>query len=570
MFSFLRFVTFLPFLCFSCTLTNSQEPGFDASDDVNVIENPNAWKFAVNASSGAPCFATTDCGTVEGRVSKNVFVFKGIPYAKPPVGERRWKPPVSLKESGSCWSGTLQALKFGHECVQDHPSQGVIGDEDCLHLNIYTPTLNQHANLPVMFWIHGGYLMWSSNHEADYYPDETTVHDTNMVYVNLNYRLNGFGFLALDILSELSETHTSGNFGFMDQILGLKWVRDNIRNFGGNPDLVTLFGQSSGGTSTWALSVSPLAKGLFHRAWMISASPLFEITLEQASIANQVFLERSNCSDTECIYSLTPEQVIKANPTDVYPYWGSPNSCDLPVKDFKDGALCVIDGIIIPHDPLTVWKNGEGNDVPLVLGTTAQEIDYLPRDTSLRYWTWEKYRSHVADRLDPFGKDVTSQAMALYPYDESKDTPEFMLTTMASDILLHCGSDIIAKVAAESYQSPVYRYVATSWPSTQVSFMGFSWEPKYAFHLWDIFSFFGFVPRYVSNPTEEDMAFQKIMQKAIAHFAREGVMPPDMKWPTVPTGVALLDSTVEAHENYHAQECKFWVENGFYAYSWIN
>ncbi|XP_070544213.1 para-nitrobenzyl esterase-like [Ptychodera flava] len=523
-----------------------------------------------DCSDDRPVFTRTECGTVEGRLKGGVYNFKGIPCAKPPVQELRWKPPVDLKKSDSCWSGTLQALEFGPFCVQDHPSLGTIGNEDCLHLNIYTPSLDPSANLPVMVWIHGGYLMFSGSSEFGYHPNETTVIDTGMVYVSFNYRLNGFGFLALDILSEQSETRTSGNYGFMDQILALEWVRDNIKNFGGNPDLVTVFGQSSGGTSVMSLSVSPLAKGLFHRGWISSGSPLFEITLEEAAKANLVFLERSNCTDLECIYSLTPDQIIKANPTDVYPYWGSPNTAGLPLKGFKDGALCVVDGFVIPLDPLTAWQRKKANDVPLVIGTTAQEIDWFPHTFDLNEWTWEQYTDYVRERLDPFGKDITETAMTLYKYDEVKDTPEQTLTTMISDAVMNCGNAKVAKQAAQSLKSPVYRYVATWWPSEPFSYLGLPWKPRYAFHLSEMLAFFGFLPHYMSNPTEEDMKFQALMQRAIVHFAKEGVMPTELNWPEEPKGMALIGSEMLPQEDYHAEECKFWMDNGFYAYSWIN
>ncbi|XP_070544212.1 para-nitrobenzyl esterase-like [Ptychodera flava] len=523
-----------------------------------------------DCSDDRPVFTRTDCGNVEGRLKGGVYTFKGIPYAKPPVQELRWKPPVDLKKSDSCWSGTLQALEFGPFCVQDHLYLGIIGNEDCLHLNVFTPTLDPSANLPVMVWIHGGYLMFSGSSEFGYHPNETTVIDTGMVYVSFNYRLNAFGFLALDILSEQSETRTSGNYGFMDQILVLEWVRDNIKNFGGNPDLVTVFGHSSGGTSLIALSVSPLAKGLFHRGWIGSASPLFEITLEEAAKANLVFLERSNCTDLECIYSLTPDQIIKANPTDVYPFWGSPNSLGLPKKGMRDGALCVVDGVVIPFDPLTAWQKGIAYDVPLVVGTTAQESDWLAHDLSLNEWTWDHYTSYVTERLDTFGKDITEKALKLYEYNEVNDTPELTLTTMISDIVSVCGNAKVAEHAAKSLQSPVYRYVTTWRPSEPFSYLGLSWKPRYAFHLSDIFAFFGFLPHYIDNPTEEDMQFQALMQKTIVYFAREGVMPPEFKWPEEPNGVVLIDTQVVPQKGYHEAECKFWMDNGFYAYSWIN
>lgn len=180
----------------------------------------------------------TTCGPVQGTAEDGALAFKGIPYAVPPLIHLRWKPPVPLNGS-TCWNGTLNAQRFGSMCFQaDVIDQSkLLGDEDCLFLNVWTPTTNRKANLPVMVWIHGGCLMTSSD-ESSYRPSAKLAKDLNMVFVSMNYRLNAFGFLALDILTAASSTGASGNYGFMDQILALKWVQDNIANFGGNPNKV--------------------------------------------------------------------------------------------------------------------------------------------------------------------------------------------------------------------------------------------------------------------------------------------------------------------------------------------
>ncbi|XP_070567741.1 para-nitrobenzyl esterase-like [Ptychodera flava] len=555
----------LSLTCATGLITTHVATGEDL--DEQITDEAKSWQsdsLRVRSS-----YVETDCGPIAGRSTRGVHVFKGIPYAKPPINDLRWKPPVSLKASGSCWSGTLQALDFAPVCFQKpkRTGPGIIRSEDCLYLNVYTPSLDTSANLPVMVWIHGGGLMISGSSMAGYHPNVTTVIDTGMVYVSFNYRLNGFGFLALDILSEQSETHTSGNYGFMDQILVLEWVRDNIKHFGGNPDLVTLFGHSAGASSVMALSVSPLAEGLFHRAWMSSAAPYFQKTLEEASKDNLVFLERSHCRDIECIYSLTPEEVLRAIPTDVYPYWGELSCPDVPVKGLLSGGLCIVDGVVVPLDPLTAWKEGKAADIPLVIGATAQEYDSLPLSTDIRNWSWAQYESDVAENLDTFGKDITVQALSLYPYDKTKDTPELIYTTMASDVRFTCGSSLIAEHAALSLKSPVYRYVSTWWPSEPFSDFEPPWKPRYAFHASDVYAFFGFIPYYIPNPTKEDMQFQALMQQAIVYFAKKGVMPPEFNWLNAPDSVALIGNEMVIQEDYHKKECKFWMNNGFYRYS---
>ena len=196
-------------------------------------------KRAVTEAGGA-AMANTRCGPVEGVLEDGVIVFKGIPYALPPVGARRWQAPQGLsREDGTCWTGTRRAKTFGDICTQPAGSSQystVKGSEDCLFLNVWTTSLQPDGNRPVMFWIHGGDLVFSSGNSSTYMPTPELTSSTDAVYVSLNYRLGPMGFLTLETLNENSTSGTSGNYGLMDMILALHWVRDNIRNFGGNPD----------------------------------------------------------------------------------------------------------------------------------------------------------------------------------------------------------------------------------------------------------------------------------------------------------------------------------------------
>jgi para-nitrobenzyl esterase len=188
----------------------------------------------------------TECGQVMGIKNDESYAFLGIPYALPPVGNSRWKEPVPLKrETGTCWKGMYPALKFGNTCAQRNPlnESQTIGSEDCLYLNIWTPSISKSSNLPVMVYIHGGSLQFSNGNWPTYCPTERLANETNIVHVSFNYRLHAFGFLALDLLSSASDTKTSGNYGFFDQIAVLRWVQTNIENFGGDPKQVCLLGK---------------------------------------------------------------------------------------------------------------------------------------------------------------------------------------------------------------------------------------------------------------------------------------------------------------------------------------
>jgi para-nitrobenzyl esterase len=200
-------------------------------------------------------------GDVEGSAADAVDQFLGLPYAAPPVGDLRWKPP----QAPARWTGTLQATKFANTCAQQQ--RGVFAapskSEDCLYLNVYAahaagvPATKQ----PVMVWFHGGGLF---SGESNDYDGSKLVQRGHVVVVTLNYRVGVFGFLSHPAIN--GEGHPAINYGIMDQQLALKWVQKNIAAFGGDPDNVTIFGQSGGGTAVMANLVSPLSKGLFHRA----------------------------------------------------------------------------------------------------------------------------------------------------------------------------------------------------------------------------------------------------------------------------------------------------------------
>ncbi|KAG9464373.1 hypothetical protein GDO78_020048 [Eleutherodactylus coqui] len=330
-------------------------------------------------SGNSPCTSvdvTTSYGKVRGQHCDETYNFRGIPYACPPNGSLRWRPP----QEPTCWNDILDATEFKSMCAQVRPLSAtgkVMGSEDCLYVNVWTPSLDHYANLPVMVWIHGGYLLVGSGSVPGYCPTEELTSHSQMVHVSFNYRLNAFGFMALQLLREGSPTNTSGNYGFMDQIAALKWVQKNIKSFGGNPNKVTIYGQSSGGTSVWTLMVSPLAKGLFHRGIDMSGSSVYKATMAETEQVNLVFLDRTGCRDAQCLWNLNIRQILQSAPWIEYPNWAADDLCDLPQKGKFVGPLAVVDGYVVPAPPLDVWKQKKTgySDVPYVIGTTLQEAD---------------------------------------------------------------------------------------------------------------------------------------------------------------------------------------------------
>ncbi|XP_076591639.1 para-nitrobenzyl esterase [Chaetodon auriga] len=518
---------------------------------------------------------STHCGEFRGRHKNGAFSFKGMPYAAPPVGNLRWAPPAEPL----CRSQVTDAGRFRSMCPQVRPlsSTGkVMGQEDCLFINVWTPTLQPDAKLPVMVWIHGGYLHMLSGGEQDYSPTEKLAANTGMVYVSFNYRLNAFGFLALEMLREGSPKNTSGNYGFMDQIAALKWVQRNIHVFGGDPGKVTIFGQSSGGTSVWTLMMSPLAKGLFHAAVDMSGSYVYNATLEQAESDNLAFLRKTGCGDATCLRRLSVAQVLQAVPWQEYPSWAADDLTDLPTKGTFIGPIAVVDGYVLEAPPFEVWeKKGDHSDVPFVIGTTEQEVDFSPPADNISMWTWGDSQWFVTDKLQSFSENLPKEALELYPSSAPCPTtdrcPERTYTTMVSDIRVTCPNNDLAWRAAAALDSPVYRYVVTHTPSGPINTSSdlLPFPSRFSFHCLDIVAFFGGLESVLGKPLSDgDKSFQDLITRHLVTFAKTGKM--EDKWPEYPAATALLSDSLSVVQNYSAVRCQLWKENGLYAYAWVN
>jgi para-nitrobenzyl esterase len=243
---------------------------------------------------------------VRGIVRDGMRQFLGIPYAAPPTGELRWRPPVAPGR----WQEPFDAVAFGNVCAQDtscFPGFGYFSDtEDCLYLNVFAPQqCDAGARLPVMVWIPGGGLFIGGSN--DYNPSALVI-DGPVVFVSFNYRLNVFGFFSHPAIN--AEGHTAGNYGIMDQQFALHWVRDNIAQFGGDPDNITIFGESAGGASAVCHLASPGSTGLFHKAILQSCSVVATAatpSLESAEHFGTDLAAAAGCSDqTRPIYGPFP------------------------------------------------------------------------------------------------------------------------------------------------------------------------------------------------------------------------------------------------------------------------
>ena len=355
-----------------------------------------------------------DSGPVQGTINPGVRAFLGIPYAAPPVGELRWKPPQAVTP----WETVRNCDAFGPACPQSGPLEGAAG-EDCLSLNVWTAAREAGAGLPVMVWIHGGGFNFGATSQAEY--QGANLARQGVVVVTVNYRLGPLGFFVHPALAVESGRGSAGNYGLLDQIEALKWVRRNIAAFGGDPGRVTIFGQSAGSRSVSLLTLSPLASGLFCRAIAQSGGPIigseylnpaFNGDMANVSRMGEELSARLGCDKSSdvlaCLRAKPAGEVVKA--------------ADCQTGLFDDGLFFapVFDGWVLPRDVHTAFKPGASRDVPMIVGSTGDEgTVYLRGEKDL---SLAKYKSFLKAR---FGEKA-DQALAMFPAQSDADVPRVM------------------------------------------------------------------------------------------------------------------------------------------------
>jgi para-nitrobenzyl esterase len=296
-------------------------------------------------------------GLLEGSSESGLAVYRGIPFAAPPIGDLRWRAP----EPASKWGGVRQAKEFGSKPIQG-PGKAADMSEDCLYLNVWTPATSADETLPVLVWIYGG--GFNAGYTSDPWIAGENLAKKGVVVVSIAYRVGQLGFLAHPELSAESPYHVSGNYGLLDQIAALGWIQKNIHAFGGDPHRVTIFGESAGGISVSMLCASPLAKGLFRAAISESGGsfgPPRPTTfpgenmkrLAVAERAGEKYQAAAGVSSMSELRKLPPEKL----PTGRDVGWGWP----------------IIDGRVIPDDQYILYSKGRYNDVPVLLGYNSDE-----------------------------------------------------------------------------------------------------------------------------------------------------------------------------------------------------
>jgi para-nitrobenzyl esterase len=361
------------------------------------------WAGAICAvvafSTSQICFAATvqtDAGLIEGVQSGDLLIYKGVPFAAPPVGGLRWRDPQPVAP----WQGVRDASTFSPVCMQDGtsvPGQPVEPhSEDCLYLNIWRPAKSAGERLPVMVWIPGGGFVGESGSLPLYWGD--ALAKKGVILVTINYRVDAFGFFALAELSKESAHGTSGNYGLLDQIAALKWVQRNIASFGGDPGRVTIWGQSAGSMSVNLLMASPLARGLFQRA--IGESGGFFIPPSATPFKDSWFLPGNEKIGAEMAAALGTKSLagLRAVPA------GKILKAANPI-----GGHPVIDGYVLPAEPYAIFAAAKQNDVPILIGSNADEGKPFIDGLTI------KAASYAVDIRNTFG-DVPDEVLDVYPH----------------------------------------------------------------------------------------------------------------------------------------------------------
>ena len=507
----------------------------------------------VHESRAGDLLLTIDAGKIRGvteTAGSPVRVFRGIPYARPPVGDLRWKPPLPALP----WNGVKECSTFGPSCPQPLQKiiRGITGpqSEDCLTLNVWTAA-NAGEKKPVMVWIHGGGFTIGSGSQGTY--DGLHFAADGAVLVTINYRLGPFGFMAHPALSAESPSHVSGNYGLLDQIEALRWVQRNIAAFGGDPANVTIFGESAGSVAVGCLVASPLARGLFQRAIMESGIP--------ANLPRLRGGEESDSSAESTGIGIAREAGIAgpdgATGATAAELRGIPPEKLLSSSHPRVGLFGAgrrmgpsVDGYVIPRPPLEMFASGEQNNVPVILGSNADEgtlfIQQIPITRQAGY------RS-AARRL--FG-EFADRVIAMFPIRSAEDVkPQIArLVTVAAFV----APARRAARALSRHESHVWLYHFTRVPPVlRENNMG-------ATHGVEIFYVFKTIPLGV-GAEDADIRLADNMHGAWLRFAETG-NPNGKGFPEWPAYSASNDAYFEFGErpgrggNLLGRECDLFDE----------
>ena len=470
-----------------------------------------------SAQENQPIVATAS-GKVAGVQTENgVQAFLGIPFAQPPKGDLRFAPPVPVEP----WSGVRQAIKFGFSCPQgkdaSEPASLLPQDEDCLTLNIWTPKADSKKR-PVIIFIHGGGFLNGGTGDPTYNGAVFSKRG-DLVFASVNYRFQALGFLYLDEFGE--QFKGSGSNGIRDQLLGLRWLKSNIAKFGGDPENITIMGESAGSISVITLMSLPQAKGLFQKAIAESGSSNVLRTKEQAALLTKQFVQVAGVKNVADLRKLTPEQIGEIN-----------GKVAALIGIFASRMYApVIDGEVIPRDPLAAIQEGAAAGIPLLNGVNHDEFAYY-----IQYYPIIRtvpLGQFIAGTPQIQGKFLGREAdiLAFYQKNNPPSAKIAAIPAFVTDLLFFVPHVRVSEAQSKHAKVWMYRF---DWPSRAQDYFGACHAIELAF----VFKTFDspFANEIVGpNPP---MGLSDIMQDAWISFACTG--NPDHKgmpkWPTYDTG----------------------------------
>jgi para-nitrobenzyl esterase len=469
-----------------------------------------------------------------------MYEFLGIPYAAPPVGPLRWRAP----QPPAHWPGIRAATQFAPHCPQPI---GVFGrastSEDCLYLNVFAPAGHRRAELPVMVWIHGGGFVGG---ESDDYNPSWLVAD-GVIVVTINYRLGALGFLAHPALADRPGGPT-GDYGLMDQQAALRWVRDNIRAFGGNPRDITIFGESAGGQSVLLQLASPGARGLFARA--IAESGGFAVSpapLATAEAAGRAFAAKAGCTSqtARCLRSLPVETILAA--------------------ENHSGANADMDGLVITQSPRTAFTSGNFSHVPVIDGSNHDEWRLFVALATFEGHpvTAAGYQSVIASTLH-VSQRIAAIIATQYPVG-SYPNPAIAMSTLGTDGIFACPTLLLDQAMSRFTPTYGYEFSDENAPSNYPS-PGFAYGATHASELQYLF---GLPANAHGTLSARQQRLAATMRQEWTSFAKTGVPSASgaPAWPRFTTVsqamLSLVPPEPAIQSDFVAEHhCSFWALGG--------
>lgn len=439
-------------------------------------------------------------GVIQGKVEDGIAVFRGIPFAAPPVGELRWKAPQPVE----AWDGVLMADRFAPAPVQTGAEW--MGDikmsEDCLYLNVWTPAGSAREKLPVMVWIYGG--GFSNGATSGLLYNGGNIARNGVIFVSVAYRVGAAGFLALPELSAESENGVSGNYGLLDQIAGLKWVQDNIEAFGGDPARVTVFGESAGAISVSILCASPLTGGLFTGAISESGGSFGPVSDSRGMGEYMLSLGGAEQMGVEFAERMGADNLAELR---AIPYENWLNDPLSRMGGFWPAA----DGYVIAGDQYNLYEEGKYNDVNVIIGTNSDEGSMFVQPMEP-----EQYAAMLKLRFGP----MADRALELYPGSDQLEVYH-SLSDIFRETAFAWPSYAWARLQSETGKSKVYAYYFDEYRPEP--FYPNGPVPKGAAHAAEMPYVFGYIDRNTpAGPTPEEQALSDIMIKYWTNFAKTG------------------------------------------------